>query len=322
MKSKGIWNKVPGILFGLAAVFAFFAVFAEGFASMYNMQNLLKDCSLLIIVSLGMNLAIMSGKINISVGAVMSLCGVITGIQLQRGMNIGLAILIGLLAGLALGLVCGYMIAYQNFSDWVVTYAFMGIAQGLALVASDGNTIPGFSNTFRFIATGKIFGIYTMIIIAALLCLLLVWLSTRTKFGYDVYSIGGSQQSARLAGINVKRNLLWIFIITDLLAAVSGILLAAKSNSASPIGGQGYEWDAIAAVLIGGMPFDGGKGKVSGCIIGAVLMRTLRNGLTMIGLSPYWQTFIIGAVVMLVIVADGINEYRKKTQAARRVYKS
>ncbi len=155
-----------------------------------------------------------------------------------------------------------------------------------------------------------------MIIIAALLCLLLVWLSTRTKFGYDVYSIGGSQQSARLAGINVKRNLLWIFIITDLLAAVSGILLAAKSNSASPIGGQGYEWDAIAAVLIGGTPFDGGKGKVSGCIIGAVLMRTL------IGLSPYWQTFIIGAVVMLVIVADGINEYRKKTQAARRVYKS
>ena len=322
MKSKGIWNKVPGILFGLAAVFAFFAVFAEGFASMYNMQNLLKDCSLLIIVSLGMNLAIMPGKINISVGAVMSLCGVITGIQLQRGVNIGLAILIGLLAGLALGLVCGYMIAYQNFSDWVVTYAFMGIAQGLALVASDGNTIPGFSNTFRFIATGKIFGIYTMIIIAALLCLLLVWLSTRTKFGYDVYSIGGSQQSARLAGINVKRNLLWIFIITDLLAAVSGILLAAKSNSASPIGGQGYEWDAIAAVLIGGTPFDGGKGKVSGCIIGAVLMRTLRNGLTMIGLSPYWQTFIIGAVVMLVIVADGINEYRKKTQAARRVYKS
>lgn len=322
MKSKGIWNKVPGILFGLAAVFAFFAVFAEGFASMYNMQNLLKDCSLLIIVSLGMNLAIMSGKINISVGAVMSLCGVITGIQLQRGVNIGLAILIGLLAGLALGLVCGYMIAYQNFSDWVVTYAFMGIAQGLALVASDGNTIPGFSNAFRFIATGKIFGIYTMIIIAALLCLLLVWLSTRTKFGYDVYSIGGSQQSARLAGINVKRNLLWIFIITDLLAAVSGILLAAKSNSASPIGGQGYEWDAIAAVLIGGAPFDGGKGKVSGCIIGAVLMRTLRNGLTMIGLSPYWQTFIIGAVVMLVIVADGINEYRKKTQAARRVYKS
>ena len=154
MKSKGIWNKVPGILFGLAAVFAFFAVFAEGFASMYNMQNLLKDCSLLIIVSLGMNLAIMSGKINISVGAVMSLCGVITGIQLQRGVNIGLAILIGLLAGLALGLVCGYMIAYQNFSDWVVTYAFMGIAQGLALVASDGNTIPGFSNAFRFIATG------------------------------------------------------------------------------------------------------------------------------------------------------------------------
>ncbi len=120
MKSKGIWNKVPGILFGLAAVFAFFAVFAEGFASMYNMQNLLKDCSLLIIVSLGMNLAIMSGKINISVGAVMSLCGVITGIQLQRGVNIGIAILIGLLAGLALGLVCGYMIAYQT--GWLHTH--------------------------------------------------------------------------------------------------------------------------------------------------------------------------------------------------------
>lgn len=320
MKVKHMLSKIPGVLFGVIGVFAFFAVFADGFVSMYNVSNLLKDCSLLVIVSLGMNLVIMSGRINISIGAVMSLCGVITGILLQKGFPMGIAILAGFAVGIILGAFIGYLIAYQKFSDWVVTYAFMGIAQGLALAASNGNTIPGFDNSFRFLATGEVCGIYMMIIITVVICTIMVYVSLKTKFGYNIYSIGGSEQSAKLSGIKVKLNLLIMFIISSGLAAIAGILLAAKSNSASPIGGQGYEWDAIAAVLIGGTQFEGGKGKLTGSVIGAILMRMLRNGLTMIGLSPYLQTFIIGAAVMLIIIADGYNEHHKKIQAARRVY--
>lgn len=322
MKAKKVFGKIPGVLYGLILIGAFFTIMEPGFLGAYNLQNLLKDCSILIIISLGMNLVILTGRINISIGGIMSLTGVITAMLMQNRLMMGPAILIGLLLGTVIGLLLGLMIAYLNFSDWVVTYAVMGICSGVALAISDGNTIPIASQNYRLLSSGKLLGIYIMIWMAVLLCLAMIYLSTRTTFGYNVYSMGGSEISARLAGVKTKRVLVWTYVISGFLAAVSGILLVAKTNSASPIGGSGYEWDAIAAVLIGGTVFSGGVGKVSGCIIGAALMRTLRNGLTMIGLSPYWQTFIIGVAVMAIIIADGVGERRKKVQLLKRVYKS
>lgn len=322
MQAKKAIGKIPGVLYGLVVIGAFFAVLEPGFLGAYNLQNLLKDCSILIIISLGMNLVILTGRINISIGGVMSLTGVITAMLMQNHLMMGPAILVGLLLGTVIGLLLGLMIAYLNFSDWVVTYAVMGICSGVALAISDGNTISIASRNFRLLSSGKFLGIYIMIWLAIALCVIMVYLSTKTTFGYNVYSMGGSEVSARLAGIKTRRVLVIAYVISGFLAAVSGILLVAKTNSASPIGGSGYEWDAIAAVLIGGTIFSGGVGKVSGCIIGAALMRTLRNGLTMIGLSPYWQTFIIGVAVMAIIIADGIGERRKKMQMLKRVYKS
>ena len=322
MKAKKAIGKIHGVLYGLVVIGAFFAVLEPGFLGAYNLQNLLKDCSILIIISLGMNLVILTGRINISIGGVMSLTGVITAMLMQNHLMMGPAILVGLLRGTVIGLLLGLMIAYLNFRDWVVTYAVMGICSGVALAISDGNTISIASRNFRLLSSGKFLGIYIMIWLAIALCVIMVYLSTKTTFGYNVYSMGGSEVSARLAGIKTRRVLVIAYVISGFLAAVSGILLVAKTNSASPIGGSGYEWDAIAAVLIGGTIFSGGVGKVSGCIIGAALMRTLRNGLTMIGLSPYWQTCIIGVAVMAIIIADGIGERRKKMQMLKRVYKS
>lgn len=322
MNIKKVIGKIPGVLYGLILIAAFFAVIAPGFFSAYNLQNLLKDCGILIIVSLGMNLVILTGRMNVSVGGLMSLTGVVCAVLMQGGMAPGPAVLLGLLLGTLQGALLGYLIAYLNFSDWVVTYAFMGVCQGVALAMTDGNTVPIVNQGFRLLATGKIFGIFIMIWIAVLLSIGMIYLSMKTKFGYNVYSMGGSENSARLAGIRTQKVLFAVFSISGFLAAVSGILLVAKSNSGSPIGGSGYEWDAIAAVLIGGTIFDGGVGRVSGCVIGAVLMRTLRNGLALIGLSPYWQTFIIGAAVMGIVIVDGIGVHRKNVQMLRRVYKS
>lgn len=320
-KITPLLHKVPGILVGLIIVFLFFSFTARGFSSTFNLLNLMKDASLLVIVSLGMSICILSGHNNISVGAVMSLCGIVTAILLHTGMNMYFAISLGILTGSAIGAISGYLIAYWKFDYWVVTYAFMGIAQGLALVLSKGNTVPGFERSFRYISDGKILGVFVMIWITIAICGFMIYLSYNSKFGYNIYSIGGSQQSALLSGINVKKNVFAIYVITGALAAVSGIMLAAKSNSASPIGGFGYEFDAIAAVLIGGTTFDGGKGKITGTIMGAMLIRTLRNGLNMIGLSPYWQLFIIGFIVLTIIVIDVTYQARKKTQSMRRVYK-
>lgn len=322
MNIKKVIGKIPGVLYGLILIAAFFAAIAPGFFSAYNLQNLLKDCGILIIVSLGMNLVILTGRMNVSVGGLMSLTGVVCAVLMQGGMAPGPAVLLGLLLGTLQGALLGYLIAYLNFSDWVVTYAFMGVCQGVALAMTDGNTVPIVNQGFRLLATGKIFGIFIMIWIAVLLSIGMIYLSMKTKFGYNVYSMGGSENSARLAGIRTQKVLFAVFSISGFLAAVSGILLVAKSNSGSPIGGSGYEWDAIAAVLIGGTIFDGGVGRVSGCVIGAVLMRTLRNGLALIGLSPYWQTFIIGAAVMGIVIVDGIGVHRKNVQMLRRVYKS
>lgn len=322
MKIKKVTGKIPGVLYGLLLIGAFFSLLAPGFFSAYNLQNLLKDCSILIIVALGMNLVILTGRMNVSIGGVMSLTGVVSAMLMQREVGMAASVAVGILLGTIIGILLGLMIAYLHFNDWVVSYAAMGICSGVALAVCDGNTIPVTSKTFRLLATGKILGVYVMIWLAVFMCVIMVLLSTRTKFGYNVYSLGGAETSARLAGIKTERVLLGTFAISGFLAAVSGILLVAKTNSASPIGGSGYEWDAIAAVLIGGTIFAGGVGKVSGCIIGAVLMRTLRNGLSMIGLSPYWQTFIIGIVVMAIIIVDGIGERRKKVQMLKRVYKS
>lgn len=320
-KSKISLQKLPGILYGLIAVCLAFSMLAKGFFSVYNFLNIAKDCCLLITVSLGMSICILSGYLNISVGALMSLCGIITALCLHAGMNMFLSILMGLAAGCFMGALSGLLIAYVQFDFWVVTYAFMGISQGSSLMLSNGNTVPGFAKSFRFIGDGKILGIYCMIWITALICIIMVFLSFKTKFGYNIYSIGGSYQSTALSGVNVKKNIFFVFLVSGLLAAISGIMLASKSNSASPIGGMGYEFDAIAAVLIGGTSFDGGKGKITGTIIGAILMRVLRNGLNLLGLSPYLQTFIIGLIVMVIILMDVLNQNRKETKALRRVYK-
>lgn len=320
-KVKEIFNKFPGILYGLIIVSLFFSITAKGFFSEYNIMILLKDCCLLITISLGVSLCILSGRNNISVGTVMSLCGVVTGLLLQAGINIFLAILGGIATGVLFGGLCGYLIAYHGFDYWVVTYAFMGIAKGIALVLSGGNTISGFPKEFRFLSDSKILGVYCIVWVTTLICAIMVFVSYKTQFGYNIYSIGGSQQSAQLSGINVKKTVFIIYTIAGVMSAMSGIMLAAKSNSASPVGGNGYEFDAIAAVLIGGTIFDGGTGKITGTILGAMLMKILRNGLNLLGLSSFWQTFLIGIIVMVIIVADTLNEDHKKSIALRRVYR-
>jgi ribose/xylose/arabinose/galactoside ABC-type transport system permease subunit len=321
-KVKKIFEKIPGIVIGFFIVFVFFSVTADGFFSQYNLSVLFKDSCMLIIMALGMSLCILAGQINIGVGAIMSLCSVITGLLLHAELNMFVAIAGGLFVGTVIGIACGFLIVYQNFDFWVVTYAFMGISQGLALVLSGGNTIPDFSRAFRFIADGKILGIYCIIILTIGICVIIVYFTNCTIFGSNVYAIGGSRQCAILSGIKIKKTLLQVYAISGFLAAVAGIMQASRSNSASPIGGAGYEFEAIAAVLIGGITFDGGKGKITGSIIAAVLMRMLRNGLNMIGLSPFWQTFIIGITVLSIFLVDVIRSRRQKIQSMRRIYKN
>jgi ribose transport system permease protein len=319
-RSQSIFKKFSGLSIGLFLLLTFFCILAPGFFTVYNLLNLLKASAVLIIVSFGMYMAILSGQIDMSVGSVMSLAGVTTGLCLQHGAPMAVGIGAGLLVGVVIGALNGYFIGKQHFDFWVVTFATMGIAQGLALVLTNGNVVPGFADTFRFLGDGKVGGIYFIIWFTVLICFLINFIMEKTKYGYQVFSVGGDPQCARFTGIRVSAVRLRLYIFSGVLAAVAGIFLASKTNSASPIAGTGYEFDAIAAVVIGGTPFEGGKGTVKGTITGGLLITVLRNGLNLMGLTTPVQFTAIGLIIMIIIIVDVLKTKRNNQAETRRKY--
>jgi len=312
---KSIKNKVkklPTIVYGLAIVIVFFAITADYFLTFLNLMNILKHAAVLIIVSLGMTLAILLGKNDMSVGSIMSFVGVVTGLSLHKGIPVTIAMTLGIAIGSLIGITNGFLIGYKKFDYWIVTFANMGIAQSLALVISNGATIPGFESNFRFLGDGNIYGVPVGILIALAITGLLIHITFNTQFGSNIYSVGGNEQVARYAGINTQKVIFKTYLLSSVLAGFAGVLLAAKVNSANPIAGAGYEFDAIAATLIGGTPFDGGRGGVFGTLIGAFIIATLRNGLNMLGFTPPIQFTLIGFIIILIIVIDVLNEKYKK----------
>jgi ribose transport system permease protein len=231
------------------------------------------------------------------------------------------AVLIGLTVGGIFGVFNGVMIGKFKFDFLLITFSSMSIAAGLGQVISGGNIIGGFSRTYRFIGGGSLGPVNTVVIIAVIIALGMIFLTKKTRFGLHVYAIGDSTQCAHQSGINVSGVLMWIYIITGLLAGLGGVLLASKTNSISPIAGRGYEFDAVAAVVVGGTPLDGGVGGIGGTIMGAILIAMMKNGLMLFGFSTFWQQTLIGVFMLLIIIGDVISTNRRKYRSQRRVYR-
>jgi ribose transport system permease protein len=319
-------KKVPGIMWGAIAIVVVFAFVANNFISLRNIQNILDNTATLIIVSLGMTLTILSGQIDMSIGGVMSASGMIAAIYMKSIENpttidIIITIAIGLAVGLAFGLFNGFMIGKLKYNYWLITFATLSIGYGLAQAVTNGNILAGFSKDFRNVAGGKIFGISTIIYIALIITIVMVYMSRRKRLGMHIYAVGDSEVCATLSGINVVKTRFQVYLISGALAGLGGVLLMSKTNSASALSGDGYEFDAIAAAIVGGTPFEGGKGGLVGTVVGALLIEAVKSGLQLIGLSTYWQQTFVGLFILLVIVFDVINSTRKKTAAMRRIYR-
>jgi ribose/xylose/arabinose/galactoside ABC-type transport system permease subunit len=313
------YKDITGLLVGVLILGVFMSFAAEGFFGWYNLHNVLKDLLILMVVASGMTLVILMGKIDMSAGSVMSLASIVTTLLLSYGFHIVFALLGGLLAGATIGLLNGYLVGVLNLNHFVATFATMSIAKGLALVACNGDIISSESDVLLFIGTGKIFGLFFIVWFAAILLIIMFFISTKTKFGYKIYSIGGSEQVARLSGIKTSNVFLLTYVIAGVLAAVGGIFMAGKANSGNATIGDGYEFSVIATVLIGGTPFEGGKGGLLGTLIGAMFLAILKNGLSMLGFTPAWQYALIGAAILIAIIGDvSINE-RRKAEEKRRV---
>ena len=305
---------------GTAILLAVMGFTSPGFLSWYNLHNILKDFSILLIVASGMTIAILLGKIDLSAGAVMSLSAIAATLTLRAGYNIAVGIAAGIISGALVGLFNGYLIGVQKLNHFIATFATMNIAKGIALIACNAEIINSRNPGLLYIGTGKIRGLFVIVWVTLIVFLILQWLLKKGSFGYKIYSIGGSETVADLSGISTRNVYIKSFVLIGILSAIGGIFLAGKANSGNVTMGDGYEFNAIATVLIGGTPFEGGRGGLIGTFVGALLISILRNGISFMGLTPAWQYAIIGVVILVVIVIDvAINEHRK-AEESRRVW--
>ena len=286
------------------------SIISPYFLTISNILNVLRQVSIVGIVSVGMTYVIITGGIDLSVGSVLALSAVVTAVFLKQGINIFLAIIIGIIVGAVCGFFSGILITTRiNMPPFIATLAMMSVARGFSLVITAGRPIYGLPEQFGFIAEGYVFGIPVPIII--MICIYIIgylYLSC-VRNGVYYYAVGGNQEAARVAGVNIKKVKLSAYIISGIAAAIGGVILSSRLISIEPLAGLGYELDAIAAVVIGGTNLYGGEGSLIGTFIGAVIMGVLRNGLNLLNVSAYWQQVVIGIVIAGVV---SIGALRKK----------
>ncbi|MGM9640214.1 MAG: ABC transporter permease [Faecousia sp.] len=311
---------VPGILLGDIALFIFFSLVTDRFLTAYNLMLILRNTCTLLLTATGLTLVILMGKNDISVGSVVSMSAVSVALLYNAGVPLVLVVLLPLLMGAAIGAFNGFLVAKLKFDYWVVSFASMSIFAGLALVATNGITVSIKSDILDYIGNGKIAGLYVIIWLVILLVGFMIWVQKKTKFGYDVYSIGGSENVAAVSGVKVVKTRILVYTISGLFAALAGLAVACMTNSGSPSVGVDYSFNAMAAVVIGGTSFSGGKGGITGTVLGTLLLRILASGLSLMGIEATWQKAIIGLVIVSLIVVDVLNEQRKNIKGIRRVY--
>ncbi|MDR1519410.1 MAG: ABC transporter permease [Planctomycetota bacterium] len=319
--AKRLTANIPGAVYGVVVLLIFFSLVRPRFMSIYNIQLIARHSSVLLVASIGMTMAILVSQIDLSVGSVMSLAGVVAAHAMREGAGIPLAMLLGLLCGVLMGVLNGLMVAVFKFDFWIATFGTMGIGAGLALVAANGQTLVVGVKGFAWMGNGKLAGIYILIYMAAALLGLMWLVLNKTKFGYNIYSIGGSEQAARLSGVAVVKNRFYVYVASGFFAAVAGLMLASMGNSASPIAGAEYSFDVIAAVIIGGASFDGGRGGLVGTVMGTLLVRILASGLNLMGIPSTWQKAIIGFAIVAILVADVLCDNRKRRLDLMRRYR-
>ena len=257
-------------------------------------------------IALGMTFVILTGGIDLSVGSTLALTSAIFAGLLQGGMPTILAILIALGLGLILGLVNGILITKGKLAPFIVTLATMTIFRGLTLVYMDGRPIAGPKDdfAFQFLGKGQFFGIPFQVILFIIAYLILWILLTKTSYGRKIYAVGGNEKASFISGIKIDKVKILVYVISALMAVLSGLVLTSRLNSAQPTAGSAYEMDAIAAVVLGGTSMTGGSGSLTGTLIGILILGVLNNGLNLLGVSSFYQQIVKGVVILIAVLID------------------
>ena len=295
-----------GTLIGLVVLCAVLWALTPHFLTVSNLLNIVQQTSINAIVAVGLSYVIISGGIDLSVGSIVALSGVVLGMLLQAGQPPIVALPGALLVGVGCGLLNGALVSFGGLPPFIVTLGMMSVARGAALVVTEGRPVSGFDEGFRWLATGSAGFIPAPVIVMLLVYAVAHLVLTRTTFGRYVYAIGGNEEATRLSGVAVRFHKTAIYCVSGFMSAVAAIVLTARLNSAQPIAGMMYELDAIAATVIGGTSLMGGAGSLGGTLVGALIMGVLRNGLNLLGVSSFLQQIVIGAVIVGAVLVDTI----------------
>ncbi|GHY61859.1 ribose ABC transporter, permease protein [Vibrio cholerae] len=282
------------------------------FFTVDNLLNILRQTSVNAIIAVGMTLVILTAGIDLSVGSVLALCGAFAATLVAMEVPVLVAVPTALLAGAALGAISGIIIAKGKVQAFIATLVTMTLLRGVTMVYTDGRPIStGFTDTadtFAWFGTGYALGIPVPVWLMVVVFACAWYLLNHTRFGRYVYAVGGNESATRLSGINVDRVKIGVYAICGLLAALAGIIVTSRLSSAQPTAGMGYELDAIAAVVLGGTSLMGGKGRIMGTLIGALIIGFLNNALNLLDVSSYYQMIAKAVVILLAVLVDNKNK--------------
>jgi len=287
----------------LAALITLLALASPHFLTADNMVIVLRQAALLFLLSAGLTLVVLTGGIDLSVGAVLGLAACVGAGFIAKGMVLA-GILVALGAGLACGLVNGALVAYVGIPAFIATYGMLWVAHGLGYVFMKGEVIHGFPAGFRTLGAGFVGGVPVPVLVGAGLLLALHVVLHLTRFGRALYAIGGNAVAARLTGMSVKRHLVTVYALSGVLSAFAGLVVIARVNAADSGTGEELLLTAIAAVCLGGTSLFGGAGGIAGTAIGALILALVVNGMNMLSIATFWQAFAMGVIVILAVFAD------------------
>lgn len=311
IKKNNISNIIRnlGPLIGLILLVVVISVLNGEFLALSNILNLLRQVSINALIAFGMTFVILTGGIDLSVGSILALSSAIMAKMLVSGVNPILAIVLACVVGVILGAINGFVISYGKVAPFIATLATMTIYRGMTLVFTNGNPITGLSDSvvFKMFGRGYIAGIPVPVITMMLAFGLLWVVLNKTPYGRKVYAIGGNEKVSNIVGIKINKIKIMIYGLTGLLSALAGAIITSRLNSAQPTAGMSYELDAIAAVVLGGTSLSGGKGRIFGTLIGALIIGTLNNGLNLLGVSSFYQMVVKGIVILLAVLLDRKN---------------
>ena len=307
-----VLGSIEPVIWMLAIIIAIFAFTGENFLSWGNAMNIIKQASPFLILALAGTMAVLVGQIDLSVGNNMAFCTVTVALMMRGGMPVWLAVLGGIATGAACGLLNGVFIARFKVPAYITTFGFGTMFYGLGSLITNGVSIPALDEGFRFLADGDIFGVPMVLIIALVAFLLVRLLINHTAFGRNMYGLGGNREALFLGGVNPVRAETVVFTVAGVLVGIAGVLFAARSASGHPDYGKQWEFNAIAATIIGGNSFSEGNGNILKTVLGVLFIQILKTGLNISGVSPQSQSFLLGLIVVAAISIDVLLKTRKE----------